>query len=81
MLNADNQILIDTDFDDNFESGVISFTANEIRFKFNPSPSGATPFSFHGEHLNGISITHINDNVSSDSDISLEVSLSHWPKG
>lgn len=80
VLNADNQILIDTDFDDNFESGVISFTANEIRFKFNPSPSGAIPFSFHGEHLNGISITHINDNVSSDSDISLEVSLSHWPK-
>ena len=80
LLNADNQILIDTDFDDIFESGVTSFTANEIRFKFNPSPSGATPFSFHGEHLNGISITHINNNVSSDSEVSLLVSLSHWPK-
>ncbi len=80
VLNTDNQLFIDTDFDDVFESGVTSFTANEIRFRFNPSPSGVTPFSLHGEHLNGISITHINNNVSSDSEISLEVSLSHWPK-
>jgi hypothetical protein len=35
ILNPDNQILIDTNFDGIYESGVTSFSNFEIRFKLN----------------------------------------------
>ena len=40
LLDLDNRLLIDTNFDGVFESGLTSFTANEFLFKYNPTPSG-----------------------------------------
>ena len=51
LLDPDNRLLIDTNFDGIFESGVTSFTANEFLFKYNPTPSGNSSFSFSKEKL------------------------------
>ena len=48
LLDPDNILIIDTNYDNIYETGVGLYSANEIRFKFNPSPSGNTPFAFYG---------------------------------
>ena len=47
-----------------YESGVGLYSANEIRFKFNPSPNGNTPFAFYGQNMDNIKLKHINNNSS-----------------
>ena len=46
IWDPDNRLLIDTNYDGKYESGVKSFTGAEIHFKINPSPSGETPYEF-----------------------------------
>ena len=51
LLDPDNRLLVDTNFDGIFESGVTSFTANEFLFKYNPAPSGNSVFHSMQEKL------------------------------
>jgi len=63
VLNPDNQILIDTNYDGIFESGVSEYSSFEIRFRLNNTIAllpGTGTFSIKGNLINAITITNIN---------------------
>ena len=63
VINPDNQLLIDTNYDGNYESGVTQFTAFEIRFRLNgsiPLVAGTGTFTFKTIATNSITIIHKN---------------------
>lgn len=70
VLNPDDQILIDTNFDGIFETGITQFSSFEIRFRLNGNislASGTGTFSIRGNKINTLKVTNLNIN---DTDIS-----------
>ena len=66
VIDPDNILLIDTDFDDVFETGVNNFSASEIRFKYNPTPSGTSPYKLVANNIDQITFKHqLNGTVNS----------------
>ncbi|MFD1292555.1 T9SS type B sorting domain-containing protein [Lutibacter holmesii] len=62
LLDPDDQLLIDTNYDGDYESGVTQFSSFEIRFKIKGtalSPGDST-FEFAASMVNHFSFTHIN---------------------
>lgn len=64
LLNPNNDLLVDTNYDNNYESGLALYSANEIRFRFNPSVTTSPTFSFLGENLYNLSLAHINNSAT-----------------
>jgi gliding motility-associated-like protein len=63
VMNPDNQLLIDTNYDGIFESNITEFSSFEIRFRLNsviPLASGTGTFSFRSFMTESISFTHKN---------------------
>ncbi len=68
LQNYNNILLVDTDFDGVYESGVTSFTSNEILFKYN-SPGGnlIDPPSFSSRDITSLQTNHTNKNINATS--------------
>ncbi len=79
LLDPDNRLLVDTNFDGIFESGVTSFTANEFLFKYNPAPSGNSSFSFNAREVTEVNIVHSNESILSTSTFGFKISLKDLP--
>ena len=65
VLNPTNQLLIDTNYDGNYESGVTQYSGFEIRFRLNsatPLAAGTGTFRFRTNLTSSFSITQ--ENVS-----------------
>lgn len=63
VLNPSNQLLIDTNYDGIYESGITEFSSFEIRFRLNstvPLTPGSGTFKFVTYQSNTISFTHKN---------------------
>lgn len=63
VLNPNNQLLIDTNYDGIYESGVTEYSSFEIRFQLNgivPLTAGTGNFKFLTHLVNSISFTHKN---------------------
>ena len=63
VINPDNQLLIDTNYDGLYESNVTQFSSYEIRFKVNgtvPLSAGTGTFKFMANNATSVSIKHIN---------------------
>lgn len=63
VLNPNNQLLIDTNYDGIYESGVTEYSSFEIRFQLNGIVSlaaGTGSFKFLAHLVNSISFTHKN---------------------
>ncbi|PKB17843.1 T9SS type B sorting domain-containing protein [Flavobacterium sp. 5] len=63
VLNPTNQLLIDTNYDGIYESGVTQFSSFEIRFRLNgniPLAAGIGTFSFQSYQTKSFKITHKN---------------------
>ncbi|MBK0369215.1 T9SS type B sorting domain-containing protein [Flavobacterium agrisoli] len=63
VLNPTGQLLIDTNYDGIYESGVTEFSSFEIRFRLNgnvPLPAGTGTFSFQSYQTKSFKITHKN---------------------
>ncbi|SDH75022.1 gliding motility-associated C-terminal domain-containing protein [Flavobacterium omnivorum] len=63
VLNPNNQLLIDTNYDGIYESGVTQYSSFEIRFRLNssaPLASGTGTFKFLTYLSNSLSFTHRN---------------------
>jgi gliding motility-associated-like protein len=63
VLNPDNQLLIDTNYDGIYESGVTQFSSFEIRFRLNgntPLAAGTGTFKFQTFQSGSFKITHKN---------------------
>ena len=76
ILNPNNQLLIDTNYDGIFESGVTQYSSFEIRFRLNsstPLASGTGNFSIRGNLIDSLIITNINLSDSNSSRIALRL--------
>ncbi|HKO76572.1 MAG TPA: T9SS type B sorting domain-containing protein, partial [Flavobacterium sp.] len=63
VLNPTNQLLIDTNYDGVYESGITQFSSFEIRFRLNgniPLPAGTGTFKFQSYQTKSFQITHKN---------------------
>ena len=83
ILNPNNQILIDTNYDGIFESGVTQYSSFEIRFRLNssvPLAAGTGTFSIRGNLINSITITNINLVDTNTSKVALRLVASCIPK-
>lgn len=63
VLNPDNQLLIDTNYDGIYETGITEYSSFEIRFRLNsttPLAAGTGTFKFLTYLVNSISFTHKN---------------------
>ena len=83
ISNPNNQILIDTNYDGIYESGITVFSSFEIRFRLNssiPLASGTGTFSIKGNLLNAITITNKNLSDDATSRIALRLIATCVPK-
>ncbi|TDE43899.1 T9SS type B sorting domain-containing protein [Flavobacterium rhamnosiphilum] len=63
LTNPQNQLLVDTNYDGIFESGVTEFSSFEIRFRLNsitPLTPGLGSFQFSSYLTNSVTLTHNN---------------------
>jgi gliding motility-associated-like protein len=63
VLNPTNQLLIDTNYDGIYESGITEYSSFEIRFRVNSNaalPAGTGTFSFQGHLIDTFSFTQKN---------------------
>jgi gliding motility-associated-like protein len=67
LVDPDNQLLVDTDFDGIFETGVDNFSTSEIRFRYNPAPNGPRPFRFVASKIDYAIFRHTLSNTSDQS--------------
>ena len=58
LLDPNDNLLVDTNFDDDFESNVTEFTSNEIRFKFNTNSTTIIDYELFATKVDGITFTH-----------------------
>lgn len=82
ILNPDNQLLIDTNYDGIYESGVTEFSSFEIRFRLNstiPLDAGTGTFAIRGNQISSIKITNKNL-IYSDSRVALRLIATCIPK-
>jgi gliding motility-associated-like protein len=75
LVNLDNRLLVDTDFDGIFESRVERISGSEIRFQINPTPSGTRPYYLRASQVDGVQLEHHLDNVTNPSIYSATLSL------
>ncbi len=67
LIDPDNRLLVDTNFDEIYETGITQITGSEIRFKINPAPKGTTPFKFLANKVTGFSFIHQSKNINEPS--------------
>jgi gliding motility-associated-like protein len=63
IVNPDNQILIDTNYDGIYENNITQFSSFEIRFRLNGNTSlaaGTGTFSIRGNNISSLKITNLN---------------------
>lgn len=83
VLNPNNQLLIDTNYDGVFESGITQFSSFEVRIRLNSAvslPQGTGTFSIKGNLITSITITNINLSDTSTSRVALKLIATCIPK-
>ncbi|MCF6132593.1 T9SS type B sorting domain-containing protein [Flavobacterium wongokense] len=83
VLNPNNQLLIDTNYDGIFESGITEYSSFEVRIRLNnsvPLAAGTGTFSIRGNLINSIIITNINLSDTNTSRLALRLVATCIPK-
>jgi gliding motility-associated-like protein len=83
IINPYNQVLIDTNYDGIFESGITEYSSFEIRLRLNsstPLAAGTGTFAIKGDLINSISITNLNISEADPSKVALRLIASCIPK-
>jgi gliding motility-associated-like protein len=83
VLNPDDQLLIDTNYDGNYESGVTNFSSFQIRFRLKsatPLAVGTGTFKFVTNLVNSFSYTHTNLSNQNSNQASFKLIATCVPK-
>ena len=83
ITNPNNQLLIDTNYDGVFESGITQYSSFEIRIRLNnsvPLAAGTGTFAIKGNLINAISITNFNLSDNNTSKVALRLIATCIPK-
>lgn len=75
LVDPDDRLLIDSNFDEIFESGITQISGSEIHFKYNQAPAGNTPFAFFANQVDGFLFIHKVENTSNNSNFQANISL------
>ena len=75
LVDPDDRLLIDSNFDGLFETGVTMISGSEIRFRVNPNPNGTIPYDFFANQVDGFSFIHILENITDISSFQGNISL------
>ncbi|GAA4231614.1 hypothetical protein GCM10022291_04470 [Postechiella marina] len=67
LVDPDDRLLVDTNFDGVFETGITITSGSEIHFKINPSPTGSTPYQFLANQVDSFSFIHKLSNTTGTS--------------
>lgn len=83
VLNPNNQLLIDTNYDGIYETGITQYSSFEIRFRLNgtlPLTAGTGTFQFLTHLANSISFTHKNLSETTPNRVTLKLFTTCIPK-
>ncbi len=75
LLNPDENLLVDTNFDGAFEANVLSFSSSEIHFKFKTDFTGIPTFQFVANKVDQIVFQHISNGIASQATFQGNISL------
>ncbi|WP_052143622.1 T9SS type B sorting domain-containing protein [Wocania ichthyoenteri] len=70
LIDPDNHLLVDSNFDGIFETGITQISGSEIHFKINPSSTGNIPYQFFANQVDGFSFIHKLTNTTTSSSFS-----------
>ncbi len=76
LVDPDDRLLIDSNFDGIFETGITQISGSEIHFKVNPTPSGTTPYEFSANQVDAFTFKHLLTNINTASTFTGNISLS-----
>ncbi len=80
LVDPDDRLRIDSNFDGVFETGITQISGSEIHFKINPSPLGNTPYQFFANQVDGFSFVHKLANTNTASTFNGVISLTCFKK-
>lgn len=82
LLNPNGQLLVDTNYDGIYESGITAFSSFEIRFKLasNSLALGSGTFSFNATGINSITYLHKNNSETNSNQATFKISATCVPK-
>lgn len=83
VLNPTDQLLIDTNYDGIYESGITEYSSFEIRFKLKsvlPLAAGTGTFSFRANAITNLNFTHINNSETGINNSSFSIKATCIPK-
>ena len=66
LLDPNDDLYIDTDYDGTYEDNTLEYTSNEIRFKFKSRPNPT--YEFYSYQIDGIELIHKLNNLGSNSE-------------
>ena len=75
LVDTNDRLLIDSNFDGIFETGVTIISGSEIHFKINPTPTGTAPYEFFANQIDGFSFIHKLENITTTSSFTGNISL------
>uniref|UniRef100_UPI00260825BE IgGFc-binding protein n=1 Tax=uncultured Polaribacter sp. TaxID=174711 RepID=UPI00260825BE len=76
LLDPDDQLLIDTNFDGEFETGVTNLSASEIHFTYAANTTGASStFQFVANQVNQITFEHTSNGITTNSTFNGNIQL------
>ncbi|PQJ82367.1 T9SS type B sorting domain-containing protein [Polaribacter glomeratus] len=76
LLDPDDQLLIDTNFDGEFEEAITTISASEIHFKYKSNTTGAaSTFQFLANQVEQIDFTHLSTGITATSTYSGNIQL------
>ncbi|GAL88392.1 T9SS type B sorting domain-containing protein [Jejuia pallidilutea] len=58
LVDPNDRLLIDTNFDGIFETGITQISGSEIHFKINPNPTGTAPYEFFASEVSSFTFIH-----------------------
>ncbi|RXP44802.1 gliding motility-associated C-terminal domain-containing protein [Lutibacter sp. HS1-25] len=81
LLDPDNQLLVDTNFDGVYEAGITQFSSFEIRFKLNSTSlaAGTSTFKFVTSMVDFFTYKHLNISETNNSTASFKITATCLP--
>ncbi|WP_405567473.1 IgGFc-binding protein [Polaribacter sp. Asnod6-C07] len=80
LISTDASLLIDTNFDGIYESGVTQFSSSEIRFSFSSTITNTTDFTFFANNIKEIIFEHYNNEGTTQSSLSCSLKITNYLK-
>ncbi|GAB1856612.1 hypothetical protein MHTCC0001_14470 [Flavobacteriaceae bacterium MHTCC 0001] len=80
LVDPDDQLLVDSNFDGVFETGITQISGSEIHFKINTAATGGPSYQFLANQVDGFAFIHTPSTTAVPSSFSGNISLTCYKK-